>query len=103
MALFSGYIAENFIGRYRLVKIAFILLFVTSILQCILVIVKQSIVEYPLGLSIGLVTFTSSLGFGSFAILLVTLPQIGLDQITDNSVSNITSFIAWFVVFWCLV
>ncbi len=100
MALLSGYIADNFIGRYKSAKIAFILLFATSILQCILVTAKQSIVEYPLGLRIGLVTFTSSLGFGSFAILLVTLPQIGLDQMTDNSVSNITSFIAWFVASW---
>ncbi len=40
-------------------------------------------------------TFTLSLGFSSAAIVLVTLPQIG--QMTDNSVSNITSFIAWFV------
>ncbi len=97
VALLSGYIADNFIGRYRSAKIAFTLLFATSILQCILVIVKQSIAEVPLSLSIGLVTFTSSLGCVSAAILLVTLPQIGLDQITDNSVSNITSFISWFV------
>ncbi len=83
MALLSGYIADNFIGRYKSAKIAFILLFATSILQCILVTAKQSIVEYLLGLRIGLVTFTSSLGFGSFAILLVTLPQIGLDQNND--------------------
>ncbi len=58
--------------------------------------------EYPLGLKIGLVTFTSSLGFSSFAILSVTLPQIGLDQMTDNSVSNITSFIAWCVASYFL-
>ncbi len=95
--LLSGYIADNFIGRYRSAKIAFTLLFVTSILQCILVVVKQSIAEVPHSLSIGLGTFTSSLGSGSAAILLVTLPQICLDQMTDNSVSNITSFIAWFV------
>ena len=94
VALLSGYIADNFIGRYRSAKVAFILLFATSILLCILVIVRQF--EYPLGLRIGLVTFTSSLGYGSIVILLVTLPQIGLDQMTDNSVSNITSFIAWF-------
>ncbi|XP_064403250.1 solute carrier family 15 member 4-like [Halichondria panicea] len=97
VALLSGYIADNFIGRYRSTKIAFILLFVTSILQCILVIVRQSIMEYSPSLSIGLVTFTSSLGYGSVAILFVTLSQIGLDQITDSSVSNITSFISWFV------
>ncbi|XP_064403325.1 uncharacterized protein LOC135348875 [Halichondria panicea] len=97
VALLTGYIAANFIGRYRLAKIAFILLFVTSILQCILVIVGQPIMEYSHSLSIGLVTFTLSLGYGSLAILFVTLPQIGLDQMTDNSVSNITSFIAWFV------
>ena len=72
VALLSGYIADNFIGRYRSAKVAFILLFATSILQCILVIVRQS--EYPLGLRIGLVTFTSSLGYGSTVILLVTLP-----------------------------
>ncbi len=101
VALLSGYIADKYIGRYRSAKIAFILLFVTSILQCILVIVKQSVVEYPLGLSIGLVTFTSSLGYGSLAILFVTLSQIGLDQMTDNSVSNITSFISWFVASFC--
>ena len=53
--------------------------------------------EYPHSLIIGLLTFTSSLGYGSVVILLVTLPQIGLDQMTDNSVSNITSFIAWFI------
>ena len=100
--LLSDYIADNFIGRYRSVKIAFILLFVTSILQCILVIVRQFIMEYPLGLRIGLVTFTLSLGYGSAAILLVTLSQIGLDQMTDNSVSSITSFISWFIASYFL-
>ncbi len=97
LALLSGYIADNFIGRYRSAKIAFTLLFATSILQCILVVVKQSIAEVSLGWRIGLVTFTSCLGCVSTAILLVTLPQFGLDQMTDNSVSNITSFISWFV------
>ncbi len=79
MALLSGYIADNFIGRYRSAKIAFTLLFATSILQCILVVVKQFIAEVPLGLRIGLVMFTLSLGFSGADILLVTLPQIGLD------------------------
>ncbi len=65
VALLSGYIADNFIGRHRSAKIAFTLLFATSILQCILVVVKQSIAEVPHGLSIGLVTFTLSLGFSS--------------------------------------
>ncbi len=98
VALLTGYIAANFIGRYRSAKIAFMLLFVTSILQCILVIVKYlSILDYPLGLSIGLLTFTSSLGHGSAAIL-VTVPQLGLDQMPDSSASNITCFLTWLVI-----
>ena len=98
VALLTGYIAANFIGRYRSAKIAFILLFVTSILQCILVINKHlSIVDFPHSLSIGIVTFTLSLGYGSAAIL-VTVPQLGLDQMPASSASNITCFLTWFVI-----
>ncbi len=98
VALLSGWIADTYLGHYRTAKIGFVLLFVASVLQSVLVIAKHSPDEnYPLGLRIGLVAPTVSLGYGSAAILLVTLPQIGLDQMPDCFVANITSFIAWFV------
>ncbi len=98
VAVFSGWIADTYLGHYRTAKIGFVLLFVASVLQSVLVIVKYSSTEeYSLGLRVGLVVPTVSLGYGSAAILLVTLPQIGLDQLPDSSSTNITSFIAWFV------
>ncbi len=102
VAVFSGWIADTYLGHYRTAKIGFVLLFVASVLQSVLVIVKYSSnEEYSLGLRVGLVVPTVSLGYGSAAVLLlVTLPQIGLDQMPDSSSTNITSFIAWFVCFF---
>ncbi len=95
VAVFSGWIADTYLGHYRTAKIGIVLLFVASVLQSVLVIVNYSSnEEYSLGLRVGLVVPTVSLGYGSAAILLVTLPQIGLDQLPDSSS---TSFIAWFV------
>lgn len=99
-ALFAGWLADTYLGHYHTAKIGFVLLFIGSVMQSVLIVARHvSDVHYkwPEGLSIAMVTLTAAIGYGSVAIQLVTLLQVGLDQMPDSSVRNITSFIAWFV------
>ena len=53
--------------------------------------------EWSLGLSTFVVTVVASLGYSGTAVLLVTLPQLGLNQMPDCSTESITSYITWYV------
>ena len=97
-ALLSGWLADTYLGHYRVAKIGLFLAFASAVLQCLLVVaIELSDEEWSFGLRTFLATFVASLGYGSLASLLVTLPQVGLNQMPDCTTESITSFIAWYV------
>ena len=91
-----GWLADIFLGHYRVSKIGMILLFVTSVFQTILLIVHQTVV-FPHDVLIGLIVVLKCAGYLCLALRLVSLPQVGLDQMPDSPISKITSFISWYV------
>ncbi len=66
-----------------------VFMFVTSLLQSFLFVVNYS-VDIDDSLAIALITIVKFIGNGSSAIIPVTLPQVGLDQMPDSSSANIT-------------
>ena len=97
-ALLSGWLADVYLGHYRVAKVGFILLFASTVLQCLLVVVLEISGEnFSMALRTLSVSVSVSLSSGSVAMLLVNLPQLGLDQMPDSSTESITSFIVWYV------
>ena len=95
-AIVFGWLADRYLGHYHAAKIGIVLLFVMSVCQAVLFIINSSL-DLSGDLSVGLLAVSESVGFCGAGIVLVTVPQVGLDQMLDSSTSNITSFIAWFV------
>ncbi|XP_064403264.1 solute carrier family 15 member 3-like [Halichondria panicea] len=95
-AVFFGWLADTYLGQYRVAKMGMVLMFVTALLQSFLFVVENA-VDIDASLAIALTTIVKFIGHGSSAIIPVTLPQVGLDQMPESSSTNITSFIAWFV------
>ena len=94
-AIISGWIADTKIGNYKTIKLGLIVLFLATILDCILTLtqVNQSKASswYP-----AVETLPKCLVYVGNAIVIVSSIQLGLDQMPDASSANITSFIAWF-------
>ena len=94
-AVFSGWLADAKLGNYRVLKCSFVLLFFTS-LCCSACTIVPGNMPY-----IYVKSFLFCIGVGTFVVstvaCLVTLLQLGLDQMPDASSSSITSFISWFI------
>ncbi len=94
-AVFSGWLADAKLGNYRVMKYSFVLLFFTSLCCSACTIVSGNM------LYIYVKSFLFCIGVGTFVVsalaCLVTLLQLGLDQMPDASSSSITSFISWFI------
>ena len=96
MAPLSGWLADAWFGNYRMVKVGIVFLFISSVLECLIYL----LVPLPISnssLTVAAVVIVNSLGYAGQATILVTLLQLGLDQMPDASSSNITSFISWFI------
>ena len=93
----SGWLADVYFGRYKVIKWSILIMWIVSILLVVSLIVAQQLhyddrpftllLLIPLGISYG--------GFQANVI------QFGIDQLTDASTTEITSFIAWYV--WAFV
>ena len=101
-ALLSGWLADALLGNYRTVKAGVVLLFFSATLFCVLLLLLQSVVHLDNNtvtiLTANLLSISSSMGLAGWAISSVNTLQLGLDQMPDASSTNITSFIAWFVL-----
>ena len=97
-ALLSGWLADARFGHYHVTKTGVVLLFIATILECVIYI-SMYLVQFncPNELIIAMVTATECIGYIGYGSCIVTLLQLGLDQMPDASSANITSFIAWFV------
>ncbi len=70
-----GWLADTYLGQYRVAKMGMVLLFVTALLQSFLFVV-ESAVDIDDSLAIALTTIVKFIGHGSSAIIPVTLPQV---------------------------
>ena len=96
-----GWLADVKLGNYGVFKIGSILLFFTSVLGCVCMLVFENVDDHNRLAYIisGDVTPVAIYSLGTIGGIscLVTALQLGLDQMPDASAVNISSFIAWFV------
>ena len=93
----SGWLADAYLGTYRVFKIGIVLLFLSTILNCTLFQITNDIVKFDSVVFVCVLIVSNTIGLMGQATILVTLLSLGLSQMPDASTANITSFIAWFV------
>ena len=97
-ALLSGWLADAWFGNYYVTKTGVVLLFIATILECVIYI-SMHLVQFncPQDLIITMIIVTNCIGYIGYGSCIVTLLQLGLDQMPEASSANITSYIAWYV------
>ena len=97
-ALLSGWLADAWFGNYYVTKTGVVLLFIATILECVIYIGMYLVqFNWPDELLVAMITVTNCIGYIGYGSCIVTLLQLGLDQMPDASSANITSYIAWYV------
>ena len=99
-ALISGVLADVKFVRHTVVRMGFVLLFLSTVVNCLNLLVIQvntqpANIMYPFEIACS--SFTAITFMIGLSLCVGNLLQLGLDQMPDASTSNITSFIAWFV------
>ena len=93
----SGWLADAKFGNYKVYRFGAILLFISTVTNCLLLILEALVLESNYVLKwTRLILSGSLLVVGACASLTTALP-LGLDQMPDASSSSIASYIAWFV------
>ena len=93
----SAWLADAKFGNYKVFKFSSVLLFISAVMNCLLLILKKLVWESSLVLKWIHLVLGSTLFVVSGCACLVTALPLGLDQMPDASSSSITSYIAWFV------
>ena len=91
----AGSLADVRYGNFKVFKFGALLLFVSTVLTCICVIIKDKRVHS----TVTMVAITAAvlIMYLGASTCLVTALQLGLDQMPDASSDNIISFIKWFI------
>ena len=93
----SGWLADAKFGNYKVFIVGAVLLFISTVMNCLLLILEELVWENNCVLKwTHLCLFGSLFVAGGCACFVTALP-LGLDQMPDASSSSITSYIAWFV------
>ena len=93
----SGWLADTKLGNYKVFRVGAVLLFIATVMNCLLLILELQIARLSDILTwIHLCLGYSFLVAGGCACVVTALP-LGLDQMPDASSSSIASYIAWFV------
>ena len=93
----SGWLADAKFGNYKVFRVGAVLLFISTVMNCLLLILEELVWENNCVLKwTHLCLFGSLFVAGGCACFVTALP-LGLDQMPDASSSSITSYIAWFV------
>ena len=93
----SGWLADAKFGNYKVFIVGAVLLFISTVINCLLLILEELVWENNCVLKwTGLCLCSSLFVAGGCACFVTALP-LGLDQMPDASSSSITSYIAWFV------
>ncbi len=91
----AGWLADVRYGNFKVFKFGALLIFVSTVLTCICLIIKEEGVHPTVSsIAITAAVLSAYLGFSACAI---TALQLGLDQMPDASSDNIISFIKWFI------
>ena len=92
----SGWLADAFIGRYKVIKNSVLIMWLFVVLATVSVIISQfADSHYHLITEVIVpgIFCVIGLGLGSFQ---ATIVQFGLDQLQDASTAEITAFIVWY-------
>ena len=90
-------LADLSLGTYRVAKIGIMMLFLATIINCVVCQIAGYVLVFDSQLFVGILIVSNMIGFAGQAILLVTLLTLGLNQMPDASSDNVTSFVVWFV------
>ena len=90
----SGWLADVYLGRYKVIQYGMRLLWV-ALIACNTTLILEDYVGKSPALSKLLLVFAGVGAVGSAGIIANAL-QFGIDQLTDASSSDITSFISWY-------
>ncbi len=89
----SGWLADAKLGNLKVHKIGIFLIFLSTLVTCVLMLTTELFNSNSLKLSIfSVIASLSLLGYGAF---LSTSVQLGLDQMPEASSENISSFLNW--------
>ena len=91
----SGWLADAKFGNYKVFRIGAVLLFFSTVINCLLQILEEMVQEsHSVINSVNICLASSLFVIGGCACVATVLP-LGLDQMPDASTSSITSYIAW--------
>ena len=97
----AGWLADVCFGRYKLIRWSIWMMWTSSILlatTCVVVNLLESHNHHVFHIVVIVLTVWYTIGFGGFQANII---QFGVDQLTDASTTEITSFIAWYT--WSLL
>ncbi len=94
-SILSGWLADAKLGNYKVIRWAFVLLFIAQTIVCVYFVVGKYLQNVYIAYSLFCVF--SSLFMVGLTASIVTSLQLGLDQMPEASSSNITAFIAWYI------
>ena len=89
-----GWFADSRFGRFRSIKYGIWISWFVSILSSLLAIVKHKLGDH-LFLSVFDIVFYSTMGIG-VGLFQANIIQFGVDQLTDASSADLTSYINWY-------
>ena len=93
----SGWLADAKFGNYKVFRVGAVLLFISAVMFCLFMIMKELILEGSQVLKWILVCFFLCFFTIGVCACLVTALPLGLDQMPDASSSRITSYVTWYV------
>ena len=93
----SGWLADAKFGNYKVFRVGAVLLFISTVMDCLLLILEELVWENNCVLKWTHLCLFGSLFVAGVCACFVTALPLGLDQMPDASSSRITSYIAWFV------
>ncbi len=89
----SGWLADAKLGNLKVHKIGIFLIFLSTLVACVLMLTIELINSNSLKLAI--FTVIASLSFLGYGAFLSTSAQLGIDQMPEASSENISSFLNW--------
>ena len=93
----GGWLADAKFGNYKVFRIGIVLLFVSTAMNCFLLVLEAMVWENSNTIKWVNAAFCVVVFLAGSCLCVVTVLPLGLDQMPDASASSITSFIAWLV------
>ncbi len=86
-----GWLGDIYLGRYRVIKYCMRILWISLIIYNIVI----AFVEVYSTILIVFLQFITAIGAVAAELVVLSVFQLGIDQLTDASSSNIITFIQW--------